>query len=80
MAPPSYFDIGKQAKDVFGKGYHFGLVKLDVKSNTSSRVEFTVGGSSFTDGGKVPGSLETKYKIKEHGLSLIDKWNTVHHE
>ena len=38
MAPPSYSDIGKQAKDVFGKGYHFRLVKLDVKSNTSSGV------------------------------------------
>merc|ERR1719431_445665 len=47
MAPPSYSDIGKQARDVFGKGYHFGLVKLDVKS-----------------------------KIKEHGLSLTEKWNT----
>ena len=63
MAPPSYSDI-KQAKDVFGKGYHFGLVKLDVKSNTSSGVEFTVGGSSFTDGGKVPGSLETNTRSK----------------
>merc|ERR1719431_981586 len=47
MAPPSYSDIGKQARDVFGKGYHFGLVKLDAKS-----------------------------KIKEHGLSLTEKWNT----
>merc|ERR1719427_1217527 len=47
MAPPSYSDIGKQARDVFGKGYHFGLVKLDVK-----------------------------YKVKEQGLSLTEKWNT----
>jgi len=76
MAPPSYADIGKQARDVFGKGYHFGLVKLDVKSKTSSGVEFTAGGSSTTDGGKVTGSLETKYKIKEQGLSLTEKWNT----
>jgi len=76
MAPPSYSDIGKQARDVFGKGYHFGLVKLDVKSKTSSGVEFSAGGSSSTDGGKVTGSLETKYKIKEHGLSLTEKWNT----
>jgi len=76
MAPPSYSDIGKQARDVFGKGYHFGLVKLDVKSKTSSGVEFTAGGSTTTDGGKVTGSLETKYKIKEQGLSLTEKWNT----
>jgi len=76
MAPPSYADIGKQARDVFGKGYHFGLVKLEVKSKTSSGVEFTAGGSTATDGGKVSGSLETKYKIKEHGLNLTEKWTT----
>merc|ERR1719397_1358082 len=76
MAPPSYSDIGKQARDVFGKGYHFGLVKLEVKSKTSSGVEFTAGGNTTTDGGKVTGSLETKYKIKEHGLSLTEKWTT----
>ena len=46
MAPPSYADIGKQARDVFGKGYHFGLVKLDVKTKTTSGVEFNAGGSS----------------------------------
>jgi len=76
MAPPSYSDIGKQARDVFGKGYHFGLVKLEVKSKTSSGVEFTAGGNTTTDGGKVSGSLETKYSIKEHGLKLTEKWTT----
>jgi len=76
MAPPSYSDIGKQARDVFGKGYHFGLVKLEVKSKTSSGVEFTAGGNTTTDGGKVSGSLETKYKIKDHGINLTEKWTT----
>lgn len=76
MAPPSFSDIGKQARDVFGKGYNFGLVKLDVKSKSSSGVEFNAAGSSSTDGGKVSGSLETKYKIAEQGLSLTEKWNT----
>lgn len=76
MAPPSFSDIGKQSRDVFGKGYHFGLVKLEVKSKTSTGVEFTCGGSSSTDGGAVTGNIETKYKIKEHGLTLTEKWNT----
>ena len=31
MAPPTYSDLGKSARDVFGKGFHFGLLKLDVK-------------------------------------------------
>ena len=30
MAPPKYGDLGKQANDVFSKGYHFGLLKLEV--------------------------------------------------
>ena len=38
MAPPKYGDLGKQANDVFSKGYHFGLLKLEV-------CEFSVGKS-----------------------------------
>lgn len=76
MAPPSYSDIGKQARDVFGKGYHFGLVKLEVKSKSASGLEFTAGGNTTTDGGKVSGSLETKMACKDHGLKLTEKWNT----
>ena len=29
-APPKYGDLGKQTSDLFNKGYHFGLIKLDV--------------------------------------------------
>jgi len=76
MSPPTYGDLGKSAKDVMGKGYHFGLLKLDVKSKTASGVEFTSGGSSNLDSGKVTGSLETKYKFKEHGVTFTEKWNT----
>lgn len=76
MAPPSYSDLGKNARDIFSKGYHFGLWKLDVKTRTSSGVEFTTSGNSNQDSGKVSGSLETKYKLKEHGLTFSEKWNT----
>ena len=76
MAPPSYSDIGKSARDVFGKGYHFGLVKLEVKSKSASGIEFTAGGNTTTDGGKVNGSLETKWTCKEHGVKLTEKWTT----
>lgn len=76
MSPPSYSDLGKQARDVFGKGFHFGLLKLDVKTKTNSGVEFNSGGVSNQDTGKVFGNLETKYKIKEHGLTFSEKWNT----
>lgn len=76
MAPPAYADLGKKARDVFGKGYHFGLWKLDVKTKTNSGVEFNTSGHSNQDNGKVFGSLETKYKVKEYGLNFSEKWNT----
>lgn len=76
MAPPLYADLGKNSRDVFNKGYHFGLLKLDCKTKTSSGVEFNTGGSSNQESGKVFGSLETKYKVKEYGLTFSEKWNT----
>lgn len=76
MAPPSYNDLGKNAKDIFNKGYHFGLIKLDCKTRTNSGVEFNTGGTSNQESGKVFGSLETKYSIKEHGITFSEKWNT----
>jgi len=76
MAPPTYGDLGKSARDVFGKGYHFSLVKLDVKTKTASGVEFSSGGSSNVDNGKVSGSLETKYKCADYGMTFTEKWTT----
>jgi voltage-dependent anion channel protein 2 len=66
--PATYADLGKNARDIFGKGYHFGLVKLECKTKTPSGVEFTVNGSSNQDTGKVVGNLESKYKVKEYGM------------
>ncbi|KAG7216279.1 hypothetical protein INR49_021683 [Caranx melampygus] len=74
--PPTYADLGKSAKDIFNKGYGFGLVKLDVKTKSASGVEFKTSGSSNTDTSKVAGSLETKYKRSEYGLTFTEKWNT----
>uniref|UniRef100_A0A8C1M1Y1 Non-selective voltage-gated ion channel VDAC3 n=1 Tax=Cyprinus carpio TaxID=7962 RepID=A0A8C1M1Y1_CYPCA len=74
--PPAYSDLGKAAKDVFSKGYGFGIVKLDLKTKSQNGVEFNTSGSTNTDTGKAGGSLETKYKMKDLGLSLNQKWNT----
>jgi len=76
MAPPSYADLGKQARDVFNKGYNFGVWKLDVKTKTSTGVEFSTSGHSNQESGKVFGSLETKYKVPEYGLTFSEKWST----
>jgi len=76
MAPPCYTDLGKSARDLFNKNYHFGLVKLDVKTKTAAGVEFVVNGASNNDTGRVTASLETKYFFKDMGLTLKEKWNT----
>ncbi|KAL1497634.1 hypothetical protein ABEB36_008560 [Hypothenemus hampei] len=76
MSPPPYSDLGKKAKDVFNKGYHFGLVKLDVKTKSNTGVEFTSSGTSNQESGKVAGSLETKYKVKDYGFTFTEKWTT----
>nr|WIM01405.1 voltage-dependent anion-selective channel [Limnephilus flavicornis] len=76
MSAPAYGDLGKNARDVFGKGYHFGFLKLDVKTKSSSGVEFASGVHSIQESGKVFGSLESKYKVKEYGLTFTEKWNT----
>uniref|UniRef100_A0A8C5FPQ7 Non-selective voltage-gated ion channel VDAC2 n=1 Tax=Gadus morhua TaxID=8049 RepID=A0A8C5FPQ7_GADMO len=74
--PPTYGDLGKSAKDIFNKGYGFGLVKLDVKTKSDSGVEFKTSGLSNTDTSKVNGSLETKYRWAEYGLTFTEKWTT----
>merc|ERR1712156_1085266 len=76
MAPPSYSDLGKNAKDVFSKGYNWGFFKLDGKSKTAKGVEFKTTLNSNRDTGKVAGNLETKYKWSEYGLTFTEKWNT----
>ncbi|XP_064421552.1 voltage-dependent anion-selective channel protein 3 [Latimeria chalumnae] len=76
VVPPSYSDLGKSARDIFNKGYGYGVVKLELKTKSSSGVEFITSGSANTDTGKASGNLETSYKLKEHGLKFTHKWNT----
>ncbi|XP_074038064.1 voltage-dependent anion-selective channel-like [Leptinotarsa decemlineata] len=74
MSPPPYSDFGKRAKDVFNKGCHYGLIKLDCKTKDCGGVEVNTVGTSNQESGKVSGSSETKYKIKD--LTFTEKWNT----
>uniref|UniRef100_A0A3B3YTG6 Non-selective voltage-gated ion channel VDAC1 n=1 Tax=Poecilia mexicana TaxID=48701 RepID=A0A3B3YTG6_9TELE len=74
--PPTYTDLGKSARDVFTKGYGFGLIKLDLKTKSDNGLEFTSTCSGNTETSKVAGSLETKYKWAERGLTFTEKWNT----
>lgn len=73
---PAYTDLGRQANDVFSKGYHFGLYRLDLKTKSEAGVEFTSGIISNQESGKVSGSLASKYQVKDYGLSFTERWNT----
>lgn len=64
MAPPSFSDLGKAARDVFNNGYVFDILKLDLKTNQN--VEIKVGGTQHLTSGVVNASLETKYTINKN--------------
>uniref|UniRef100_A0A2K5JKI0 Non-selective voltage-gated ion channel VDAC1 n=1 Tax=Colobus angolensis palliatus TaxID=336983 RepID=A0A2K5JKI0_COLAP len=74
--PPVYADLGKSARDVFTKGYGFGVIKLDLKTESENGLEFTSSGSANTETTKLTGSLETKYRWIKGGLTFTKKWNT----
>jgi len=74
--PPKYDDLGKEAEGVFKNGYGSGSVKLNLKTTTKKGVEFKTHGSSNNETGKVEGNLETKYKFKDYGITLTEKWTT----
>ena len=62
--PTPHLDLGKSARDLFGKGFNYGAVKVEMKTLTSSGVNFTTGGNSKLDSGKLGASLEAKVDIK----------------
>ncbi|CAF1056757.1 unnamed protein product [Didymodactylos carnosus] len=76
MAPPKFGDMNRQVTDIFNKGYFFNLFKLDLKSKTQNGVMFNVSGEHNTETARTFGSLETKYVVKEYGLTFLEKWNT----
>jgi len=54
----------------------WGFFKFDGKTKTAKGVEFKAGVNNNRDSGKVSGSLESKYKWSEYGLTFTEKWNT----
>jgi len=76
MAPQKFADLGKEAKDLVSKNFHFGVVKLEAKTKGKGGVAFTTEGTHNTDTGNVAASLESKFKYAEYGVSFTEKWNT----
>ena len=76
MAPPSFADLGKDVRDLFSKGFHNGIVKLDLKTVAENKVEIKVSGSHSHDSAKTDGKVEGKYKCKDWGTTLTETWDT----
>ncbi|RCN35492.1 hypothetical protein ANCCAN_18636 [Ancylostoma caninum] len=73
MAPPTFADLGKSAKDLFNKGYNHGFLKVDstTKAGDSKEVEFKTSASHNLGSGKLGGNLDVKYKIPAYGEFLV---------
>jgi hypothetical protein len=76
MAPPCFADLGKDARDLFSKGFHNGVVKLDLKTVAENKVEFKVSGTHNQGSSATDAKLETKYKIPDYGFTLTETWDT----
>ncbi|TMS38895.1 hypothetical protein L596_005519 [Steinernema carpocapsae] len=78
MAPPSYADLGKSCKDLFGKGYNFGFVKVETttKSGGNGELEFKTAAGHNVNSQKTNGNIDIKYKLPAYGIVVTEKWNT----
>lgn len=78
MSPPAFNDLGKNAKDLFNKGYTHGFLKFDstTKANPHAGVEFKTNATHNLASQKLNGNIEVKYKIPQHGVILTEKWTT----
>uniref|UniRef100_A0A0N5BGJ7 Voltage-dependent anion-selective channel n=1 Tax=Strongyloides papillosus TaxID=174720 RepID=A0A0N5BGJ7_STREA len=74
MAPPSYADLGKAARDLFNKGHHVGNVKLDITNKTGYNKEYEIKTSATHDLSKevLGANFDFKYKVPEYGVTFTE--------
>ena len=61
---------------MFWEGISLRASQIRGETKIRTGVEFITGGVSSLDSGKVTGNLETKYKVKDLGLTFTKKWST----
>jgi hypothetical protein len=76
MAPPQFADLGKNAKELFNRGYNYGNVKYSVKTHIKNNTDFNITGEHNKETQKSLGALEAKFKAPDQGLTLVERWNT----
>ena len=63
---PTYCVLEKAAKDIFNKGYGFGMVIKDLRTNSCNRVEFSTSGHIYTNTGK-----ESIRQLRDRKVSMF---------
>lgn len=76
MSPPLYADLGKQARDVFGKGYNYGFFKLDSTTKPHEQGKFKVNAAHNVATGAILSGVELEYKVPKYNLTLNEKWTS----
>ncbi|VDP77112.1 unnamed protein product [Echinostoma caproni] len=72
MAPPTFGDLGKDAREILSKQYYFGLLNAKLAS-TFRDFKIT---NSINQNFKIGASFESKLKIPEYGTTLTKKWSS----
>lgn len=76
MSPPPFADLGKPVRDLFSKGFNFGVLKVDARAKTKSGIDLSSSCSSTIGAGQFVGTVDAKHKIKDYGLTVMGKWKT----
>ncbi|CAL8143752.1 unnamed protein product [Orchesella dallaii] len=74
---PTFSELGKECKDLFQKGYHIGLFKINVKNTTCHGIEVTTSGTHTIDDKSGKGEVQIKAKYPQApGLATTTRWDT----
>uniref|UniRef100_A0A0K0EJG1 Voltage-dependent anion-selective channel n=1 Tax=Strongyloides stercoralis TaxID=6248 RepID=A0A0K0EJG1_STRER len=75
MAPPSYADLGKAARDLFNKGHHVGNLKVDITNKTGFDKEYESKISATHDlaSETLVGNFDWKWKLPEQKVTFTEK-------
>lgn len=74
--PVKFSDLGKDAKDLLEKNFHFGVVKIEGKTKSKSGVQFITKGNLDTESGNITGGLDGKLAPLCANLDVTTKWTT----
>ncbi|CAH8867367.1 unnamed protein product [Trichobilharzia szidati] len=73
MIPPSFSDLGKDARDLLTKKFHFGLYNFQCTTKHND-IEFKANISDGPKPNKMYFDLQQKLSYPKYGLSLTKKW------